>query len=55
MSTGNPIASAQFNGDPNLRCDLLDVKRTSGAPFLFDGETIYDRGPIWRTGRRRGS
>ncbi len=28
------IASAQFSNDPNLRCDLLEVKRVSGNALL---------------------
>jgi hypothetical protein len=28
------IASAQFSNDPNLRCDLLEVKRASGNALL---------------------
>jgi hypothetical protein len=39
-SSGNAIASAQFNGDPNLRCDLLEVKRTSGGALLIRWRTI---------------
>jgi hypothetical protein len=39
-SASVPIASAQFNGDPNLRCDLLEVKRTSGGALLVRWRTI---------------
>lgn len=28
---GSVIASAQYSNDPNLRCDLLEVKRVTGA------------------------
>jgi len=28
------IASAQYSNDPNLRCDLLEVKRVSGGALL---------------------
>jgi hypothetical protein len=31
---GGVIASAQFSNDPNLRCDLLEVKRVSGNALL---------------------
>ena len=34
MNPGTVIASAQFSGDPNLRCDLLEVKRVSGGALL---------------------
>jgi hypothetical protein len=33
-SSGTAIASAQFGGNPDLRCDLLEVKRTSGGALL---------------------
>jgi len=32
--TAGAIGSAQFSGDPNLRCDLLEVKRVSGGAVL---------------------
>ena len=28
------IASAQYSNDPNLRCDVLEVKRVSGGALL---------------------
>jgi hypothetical protein len=31
---GGVIASAQFSDDPNIRCDLLEVKRVSGNALL---------------------
>jgi hypothetical protein len=31
---GGVIASAQYNNDPNMRCDLLEVKRVSGDALL---------------------
>jgi Cytochrome oxidase complex assembly protein 1 len=31
---GGVIASAQYANDPNLRCDLLEVKRVSGGALL---------------------
>jgi hypothetical protein len=31
---GGVIASAQYSNDPNLRCDLLEVKRVSGGAVL---------------------
>lgn len=33
-SPGGVIASAQYSNDPNLRCDLLEVKRVSGDALL---------------------
>jgi hypothetical protein len=32
---GGVIASAQYNNDPELRCDLLEVKRVSGDALLI--------------------
>lgn len=29
------IASGQFSGDPDLRCDLLEVKRVSGGALII--------------------
>ncbi|HXP78981.1 MAG TPA: hypothetical protein VN976_03685 [Verrucomicrobiae bacterium] len=34
MSPGTVIASAQYSADPNLRCDLLEVRRVSGGALL---------------------
>jgi hypothetical protein len=31
MGGGTPIASAQFSGDPDLRADLMEVRRNSGG------------------------
>jgi hypothetical protein len=31
---GAVLASAQYSNDPNLRCDLLEVKRVSGSALL---------------------
>ena len=31
---GSVIASAQYSNDPNMRCDLLEVKRVSGGALL---------------------
>jgi len=33
-ASGSVIASAQYSNDPNLRCDLLEVKRVSGGALL---------------------
>ncbi|HEV8131388.1 MAG TPA: hypothetical protein VGQ81_09045 [Acidobacteriota bacterium] len=32
---GKVIASAQYSADPDLRCDLLEVKRVSGGALLI--------------------
>jgi hypothetical protein len=34
VPAGGVIASAQFSNDPNMRCDLLEVKRASGNALL---------------------
>src|SRR4051812_38578356 len=31
MAGGTPIASAQYSGDPDLRADLMEVRRNSGG------------------------
>jgi cytochrome oxidase complex assembly protein 1 len=31
---GSVVASAQYSNDPNLRCDVLEVKRVSGSALL---------------------
>lgn len=33
-ASGSVIASSQYANDPNLRCDLLEVKRVSGGALL---------------------
>jgi hypothetical protein len=35
MASAAPIASGQFSLDPNLRVDLLEVKRVSGGALLI--------------------
>jgi hypothetical protein len=35
ISPGTVIASAQYSADPNLRCDLLQVRRVSGGALLI--------------------
>ncbi len=44
MSAGTAMASAQFSGDPNVRCDLLEVKRTSGGALLVRWRVINTAG-----------
>ena len=50
MSSGTAIASAQFGADPNLRCDLLEVKRTSGGALLVRWRLINTVGAQASTG-----
>jgi hypothetical protein len=38
------IASAQFSQDPDLRCDLLEVKRVSGGALLVRWRVINTAG-----------
>ena len=33
--TAGALASAQYSADPDLRCDLLEVKRTSGGTLMI--------------------
>jgi hypothetical protein len=42
VSPGTVIASAQYSNDPNLRCDLLEVKRVSGGALLVRWRLIND-------------
>jgi hypothetical protein len=44
MSSGTAIASAQYSNDPNLRCDLLEVKRVSGGALLVRWRLINTAG-----------
>ncbi len=44
MSPSTVIASAQYSADPNLRCDLLEVKRVSGGALLVRWRIVYAAG-----------
>ena len=35
ISPGTVLASGQYSADPNLRCDLLQVRRVSGGALLI--------------------
>jgi hypothetical protein len=35
IPSGTVIASAQYSDDPDLRCDLLEVKRASGGALMI--------------------
>ena len=50
MNTGTAIASAQFSANPDLRCDLLEVKRTSGGALLVRWRVINTAGGQAPTG-----
>jgi hypothetical protein len=38
------IASAQYSADPDLRCDLLEVKRASGGALLIRWRLVNTAG-----------
>jgi hypothetical protein len=42
--SNNGIASAQYSQDPDLRCDLLEVKRVSGGALLVRWRVINTAG-----------
>jgi len=44
MNPGTVLASAQYSADPNLRCDLLEVKRVSGGALLVRWRLINTGG-----------
>jgi hypothetical protein len=54
MNTGTAIASAQFSANPDLRCDLLEVKRTSGGALLVRWRVINTAGGQAPTGLAAG-
>ncbi|MGA7922054.1 MAG: hypothetical protein WCA38_20515, partial [Candidatus Acidiferrales bacterium] len=55
MSPGAVIASAQFSEDPNLRCDLLEVKRVSGGALLVRWRLINTAGSAQSNGLVAGA
>jgi hypothetical protein len=55
MSPGTAIASAQFSEDPNLRCDLLEVKRVSGGALLVRWRLINTAGTAQSNGLVAGA
>jgi hypothetical protein len=55
MSSNSPIASAQFSADPNLRCDLLEVKRVSGGALLVRWRLINTAGTAQSNGLVAGA
>ena len=50
MSSGTAIASAQFGANPDLRCDLLEAKRTSGGALLVRWRLVNTGGGQASTG-----
>jgi hypothetical protein len=55
MSPGAVIASAQYSADPNLRCDLLEVKRVSGGALLVRWRLINAAGAQQSSGLVAGA
>jgi hypothetical protein len=55
MSPSAAMASAQFSADPNLRCDLLQVKRVSGGALLVRWRLINTAGTPQSTGLVAGA
>jgi len=55
MNSGTVLASAQFNADPNLRCDLLEVKRVSGGALLVRWRVINTAGAQQSSGLVAGA
>lgn len=43
-SSGPVLASAQYSADPDLRCDLLEVKRASGGALLVRWRIVNTAG-----------
>jgi hypothetical protein len=41
---GTVIASAQYSADPDLRCDLLEVKRLSGGALIIRWRVVNTAG-----------
>jgi len=44
VATANVIASGQYSGDPDLRCDLLEVKRVSGGALSVKWRIVNTAG-----------
>jgi len=55
MSPGTVIASSQYSADPNLRCDLLQVKRASGGALLIRWRLYNAAGSPQSTGLVAGA
>ena len=55
MNPGTVLASAQYSADPNLRCDLLEVKRVSGGALLVRWRLINTGGAPQSSGLVAGA
>jgi hypothetical protein len=55
MSGQNPIASAQYSGDPDLRADLMEVKRNSGGSLTAKWRVVNTSGGSGQSGLVAGS
>ena len=44
QGTGDALASAQYSADPDLRCDILEVKRVSGGALNIRWRIINTTG-----------
>ena len=55
MGNQNVIASTQFSGDPDLRADLLEVKRNSGGSLTVKWRVVNTAGGGGQNGLVAGS
>ena len=55
VSTGAVIASSQYSADPDLRCDLLEVKRVSGGALLVRWRFVNTAAAAGSTGLVAGA
>jgi hypothetical protein len=55
VNPGTVIGSAQFSANPDLRCDLLEVKRVSGGALLVRWRLINTAGTPQSTGLVAGA
>jgi hypothetical protein len=44
LAQNTPLASAQFSADPDLRCDILEVKRVSGGALIVTWRMVNTAG-----------
>ena len=44
QAPGDALASAQYSADPDLRCDILEVKRVSGGALNIRWRIIHTAG-----------
>jgi hypothetical protein len=55
MAGGTPIASAQYSGDPDLRADLMEVRRNSGGSLTAKWRVVNTSGGSGGSGLVAGS